>query len=185
MRRVGPYNVLETKRIYDNPWISVREDRLIRPDGHPAIFGVVEMKSGASVLALDSNDEVVLSREFKYAVERETLEVFSGGIETGESPLETARRELREEGGFAAAEWVDLGVIDPFTTAIRSPNYLFMALQLTQVERQLDAGEMLETLRMPFSEAVRMVLASEITHGASCTLILKAELYLRDRIAAP
>ena len=143
------------------------------------------MKAGSSVLALDNNGEVVLIREFKYAVERETLEVISGGVEIGETPLEAAKRELREEAGFEANEWLDLGVIDPFTTAICCRNYMFIALQLTRVESQLDEGEVLETVRMPFSEAVRMVLASEITHGASCTLLLKAERYLQDRKATP
>ena len=181
MRTVGPYSVVDTKDIYTNPWISVHEDRVIRPDGAAAVFGIVEMKAGSSVLALDNNGDVLLIREFKYAVERETLEVISGGVEIGESPLEAAKRELREEAGYEASEWLDLGAIDPFTTAIRSRNYMFMALHLTRVERQLDEGEILETVRVPLSEAVRMVLASEITHGASCTLLLKAERYrVRD-----
>ncbi len=180
MRRVGPYSVVESKGIYTNPWLSVREDKLLRPDGSGAVFGVVEMKAGATVLAIDDRNQVLLAREFKYAVERETLELISGGIEDGESPLGAAQRELREEGGLEAKDWVDLGVVDPFTTAIRSQNHIFLARRLTQGERRLDGGEMLDTVRVPFQEAIRMVMSSEITHAASCILLLKAERYLRE-----
>ncbi len=180
MRRVGPYSVLESRGIYTNPWLSVREDQLLRPDGSRGVFGVVEMKAGATVLAIDDDNQVLLPREFKYAVERETLELISGGIEHGESPLGAAQRELREEGGLEANDWVDLGVVDPFTTAIRSPNHIFLARRLTQVQGRLDEGEILDTVRVPLQEALRMVMSSEITHAASCTLLLKAERYLRE-----
>lgn len=180
VRRVGPYRISESREIYRNPWISVREDRVLRADGTPGVFGVVEMKPGSSVLALDRNEDVFLIREFKFGVERETLELISGAIDEGESPLDAARRELREEAGVEARRWVDLGVVDPFTTVIRSPNYLFLALDLHQVERRLDPGEVLEPARVPFAEALRMVMSSEITHAASCTLLLKAERYLRS-----
>ncbi len=113
-------------------------------------------------------------------MERETLELISGGIEHGESPLGAAQRELREEGGLEANDWVDLGVVDPFTTAIRSPNHIFLARRLTQVQGRLDEGEILDTVRVPLQEALRMVMSSEITHAASCTLLLKAERYLRE-----
>jgi ADP-ribose pyrophosphatase len=174
-----PYRLIESRPVYRNPWIAVREDRVLRPDGVAATFGIVEMKTGVTVIAVTDAAEVVLVREYKYGVGRETLEAISGGIEPAEAPLDAARRELKEEAGFEAAEWIDLGVIDPFTTVIRSPNYMFLARGLTAVERQPDDGEFVETVRIPFEQAFEMALESRITHGASVVGLLKAAHRLR------
>lgn len=118
----GPWIITNTKEVYRNPWISVREDSVIRPDGKDGIFGVVEMKPGVSVLPLDDDGNVYLTQEFHYAVERETIEAISGGIDDNEDIQDAAKRELKEETGIIAREWTDLGVIDPFTSVVVSPN---------------------------------------------------------------
>jgi 8-oxo-dGTP pyrophosphatase MutT (NUDIX family) len=175
----GPYKVLSTRKAYENPWLSVREDRVIRPGGKEGYFGIVEMKAGSSVLALTPQNEVYLVKEYKYGIERDSIEVMSGALEENEIPLEAAKRELKEELGLEADEWIDLGVVDPFTTAVRSPNYLFIAMGVREGERSPDEGEVLEIIKTPLSNAIDMVMRSEITHAASCVLILKAERYLR------
>ena len=180
--RKGPYEIQESREVYRNPYIRVREDRVVRPGGSPGVFGVVEMKAGSSVLALNTRGEAYLVREYKYAQERETLEVISGGIDEGESPLDAARRELEEETGLRAAEWIELGRLDPFTTVIHSPNYLFLALGAEENRAPSpDDGEVVRVVRVPFKEAVNLVMRSEITHGGSSVAILKAERYLRER----
>jgi 8-oxo-dGTP pyrophosphatase MutT (NUDIX family) len=178
MKLDNPYRLTSRKEIYSNPWIRVREDHVIRPNGTAGMFGVVEVKPGASVLAMEGDGSVYLIKEYKYGVGRESVEVMSGGIEEGETPLDTARRELREELGLTAREYTDLGMIDPFTTAAQSPNYLFLARGLERCESEPDEGEFLEIVRVPFARAVEMAMASEITHAASCAVILKARVWL-------
>lgn len=165
--------------MYENPWISVREDSVIKPGGSRGIFGVVTMLPGVTVVPVDGEGNVTLIREFKYAVGRETLEAISGGIDGDETPLEAAKRELREECGLEAEEWKDFGTIDPFTTVVNSPNHLFLARILKEGPSAPDAGELLRALKVPFAEAYRMVLRGEITHGASCVAILKIFDFLR------
>jgi 8-oxo-dGTP pyrophosphatase MutT (NUDIX family) len=177
----NPYRLVSTREVYRNPWIRVREDRVVRADGGDGLFGIVDMKPGSSVLAIDDAGLAHLVDEFKYGVQRVSREVISGGLEPGETPLETAKRELKEETGLEAREWIDLGVIDPFTSAIYSHNYLFLALGVTHGERSPDEGEHLEVVQRPFRQALEMVLAGEITHAASCVLILKADRILRER----
>jgi ADP-ribose pyrophosphatase len=177
----SPFRLLSSKGVYQNPWMSVREDRVIRPDGAEGIFGVVTMKAGSSVLAVDDDLQVFLTREYCYALQRESLEAVSGAMEGQEQPLAAAKRELAEEIGLVAREWIDLGWIDPFTTVISSPNYMFLALGLTPTPRKLDAGEVLDVVKMPFAEALDLVMAGKITHGASCVLILKAQALLKAR----
>jgi 8-oxo-dGTP pyrophosphatase MutT (NUDIX family) len=177
----NPYQLLSSTEVYRNPWIRVREDRVQQEGGAPREFGVVDMKSGSSTLAVMPDHSVILVREFKYAVGRPSLEVISGAIEEGEQPLEAARRELVEEAGLIAREWIGMGAIDPFTTVVNSPNYLFLALRAEQrAQAAPDPGEILHSVRLPFREALEQMIQGEITHGASCVLLLKAERYFRD-----
>jgi ADP-ribose pyrophosphatase len=172
-RERGPYKVLSSALRYRNRWMTVREDRVIRPGGHEGPFGVVEMIAGSSVLALDGEDRVHLVREYKYALGRDSLEVISGGIDEGETPLAAAQRELREEAGLAAAEWEEMAAVDPFTTAIRCRNHLFLARGLAQMAAAPDDGEELTLVTLPFDRALAMALAGEISHAASCILLLR------------
>lgn len=174
----NPFQLQSSQVVYENPWISVREDKVIRPGGKDGLFGIVTMLPGSSVLPVDEEGNVLLVKEYKYAVGRETTEVISGGIDNGETPLDAARRELREEVGTEAEEWIDLGSIDPFTTVISSQNYLFLAKGLSHFEPSPDEGETLQRIIVPYTQALQMVQNGEITHGASCALILKAQTYL-------
>ena len=173
-RRHGPYTVLSSEPRYRNRWMAVREDRVIRPGGSEGLFGVVEMTSGSSVLAIDADDTVFLVREYKYAIGRESLEAVSGAMDEGETPLAAAQRELREETGLVAAEWLEMGTVDPFTTAIRCRNHLFLARGLSHTTARPEEGEELSVVLMPFDAALRMALAGEISHAGSCLLILRA-----------
>ncbi|MGB4966382.1 MAG: NUDIX hydrolase [Microgenomates group bacterium] len=174
----GPWIITDSTTKYENPWISVKEDTVIRPDGEKGIFGFVKMKPGITVLPLDSDENVYLTKEYHYAVERETLEAISGGIDTDETKEEAAKRELHEETGILAGEWIDLGVIDPFTSVVDSPNYLFLARNLEFSQPNLEGTETLKVMKIPLREAIRLVMKSEITHGASVAVILKAKEFL-------
>ena len=173
-RQHGPYTVLASEPRYRNRWIALREDRVIRPGGGDGLFGVVEMTSGSSVLAIDADDTVFLVREYKYAIGRDSLEVVSGAMDDGETPLAAAQRELREETGLLAAEWHAMGAVDPFTTAIRCVNHLFLARGLTHTAASPEDGEELAVVALPFDQALQMVLSGEISHAGSCVLILRA-----------
>jgi ADP-ribose pyrophosphatase len=170
----NPYRLQSRRDVYRNRWIYLREDQVLRTDGGQATFGVIEMMAGSTVLAVNDQREIYLVKEFKYGIERPSIELISGAIEEGESPLAAAQRELEEETGLSAREWVDLGVVDPFTTVVRSRNHMFLALNVEAGKSRPDEGEVLECMRVPFAEAVEMVMRSEITHGASCVAILKA-----------
>ena len=178
VRKKGPWTVEETVEVYSSPWMKVTEDKVIRPDGAAGTFGTVHMKPGVSVLALDDKGFAHLTSEYRYAIERESVEVVSGGIDDDETELEAAQRELREELGIEAGEWTDLGSIDLFTSVVSSPARLFLARSLTHTTHDRDGTELIETRRLEFLEAIRMVLDGRITHGPSCVLILKAHVHL-------
>ncbi|MBW3004859.1 NUDIX hydrolase [Candidatus Woesearchaeota archaeon] len=177
-KKNGPWTIKETIPKYKNPWIEVTEDQVIKPDGKPGIFGVVNMKAGVSVLPIDEEGFVYLTDEFHYAIEKDSIEVVSGAIDDGEKPIDAAKRELEEELGIKAEEWIDLGVVNPFTTVIKSPAYLFLARKLTFTDSNQEGTENIKLVKVKFEEAVKMVLESKITHGPSCVLILKAKEFI-------
>lgn len=177
----GPWKIIDTILKYKNPWIEVREDQVIRPDGKPGIFGVVNMKAGISVLPIDEEGFVYLTKEFHYAIEKDSIETVSGGIDDNEKPLDTAKRELLEELGIEAEEWIDLGLVNPFTTVIKSPANIFIAKKLKFKGANPEGTEIIGTIKVKLEQAVDMVMRSEITHGQSCILILKANEYLNKQ----
>lgn len=181
MRNNGPWKIKGSQVRYQNPWITVHEDQVIRPDGKNGIFGVVEMVAGVSVLPLDDNGFVYLTKEFHYAIERDSIEVVSGAVDEGETNLDAAKRELKEELGAEAKEWINLGKLNPFTTVVKSPATMYLAIGIQFSEASPEGTEKIDTLKVKFDDAVKMVMESQITHGQSCVLILKASEYLRKQ----
>lgn len=180
MQQHGPWQIVSRRWAYEDPWVKVQRDEVIRPDGNPGTFAVAHIKPGVCVLPLDVDGKVHLTEEFHYAVGKVTIECVSGGREPGEAPLVSAQRELQEELGIEAADWIDLGRLDPFTACILSPTQLYLARQLRTVPKSPDGTELIRHVTMPFEQAVQMVMRSEITHAPSMTLILKVRELLRS-----
>lgn len=163
----------------------MREDKVIRPDGKQGIFGVVTMKPGVSILPLDKDGNVYLTKEYHYGIEKITIETISGGIDNGETKEQAAKRELKEEVGLTANKWTYLGYIDPFTTAVVSPNHMFLAEDLVKSNVEPEETENITVIKIPFSKALQWVLEGKITHSASVVLILKAATLLKGQKVKP
>ena len=176
MKQHGPWQIVKLHEVYRDPWLNVRKDDVIRPDGQSGTHSVVNLKPGVCVLAIDDQNHVYLTEEFYYGVGRVTVEAVSGGIEPGDGSLETAKRELQEELGIEAEQWIDMGVLDPFTTSVVSPTQLYLARNLRFGNQSLEGTELIRCVKMTLAEAVNKVLDSEITHGPSCVVILKAAM---------
>src|ERR687890_1606450 len=105
----NPWRKISSREVYENPWIRVREDEVLRPDGEPGIYGVVHFKNVAvGVLAVEG-DELYLVGQYRYTLDRYSWEIPEGGCPEGEEPLDAARRELEEETGLRARCWEKLG----------------------------------------------------------------------------
>ena len=176
MQDYGPWKITASHEIYRDPWLHVRKDDVIRPDGKAGTHGLVTIKPGVSVLAMDDEQNVYLTEEFHYAIGRVNLEVVSGGREDNEPPLVAAQRELEEELGITASQWTDLGTVDPFTSLVLSPTQLFLAQGLAFGPTRQEGTELIKLHQCKFGEVIEMVVAGEVTHGPSCVLILKAAL---------
>ncbi len=174
----GPWTVTGSRTVYKNPWIKVREDKVIRPDGKNGIFGVVEMKHGTSVLPLDNNGNVYLTKEYHYAAERETIEVVSGGIDKNENKEDATKRELKEELGITASELIYLGKVLPLTSMVKITNHLFLAKGLGFSDAEPEGTEIIKVIKIPMKEAIELIIDGTICDGTTVALILKAKNYL-------
>lgn len=179
--RKGLWQITHSSEKYQNPWIKVTEDQVIRPDGKPGIYGTIHIKKGVNILPLDDQGFVYLTEEYRYALERESVEVANGGIDEDEQPLPAAQRELQEELGIQAEEWTYLGAIDQFTSLVFSPVHLFLARKLSFTSKSPEGTEQIKEIKIPFEEAVKMVMDGKITHAPSCVLILKVKELLQKK----
>ncbi len=181
MEEKNPFIIKDSKIVYQNPWIKVREDSVIRPGGKDGTFGIVDMKDGVTIIALDSEKNVYLTLEYAYAIGRHSLECISGGIDDKENVVETAKRELKEEIGGISNEWIDLGKIDPFTSVVKSVNHIYLAKNVTiDFAQNTDEGEVIHIIKVPFNDAYAKVISGEITHGASVVALFKTHILLNQ-----
>jgi len=183
MKSHGPWTILSTNQVYQDPWITVQRDEVIRPDGKPGTYAVVHIKPGVCVLPMDAERNVYLTEEFHYAVGETTIECVSGGRDDNEPPLVAAQRELQEELGIEADQWLDLGRLDPFTASVLSPTQLFLAQGLRMVEAAPEGTELIRRVAVSLDTAVDWVVKSLITHAPSMTLILKAARIVDGKIS--
>ncbi len=183
MKSHGPWKIKQTNDVYQDAYIEVTRDDVIRPDGLDGQHVVVRLKPGVCVLAIDEDWNLHLTDEFHYGVGRYSLEAVSGGIEPGEDPAETAVRELQEELGLQAGHWEFLTTVDPFTTVVTSPTRLYLATKLSEVEAAPEGTELIEHRVLDLKDCYQKLIAGEITHAPTCILILTAFQRFQSAVA--
>ena len=178
-RRIGPWICRESRDIYQNPWISIREDAVTRPDGNPGIYGVVEHANLAiGIVALNAHNEIVLVGQHRYPLDYYSWETPQGGCPKDSAPEASAIRELREETGVEAARWDYLGCLVLSNAVTDEVGHLFLARDLTQHEPQPEPTEVLEVRWLPFEEAFNEAASGVITDSVSCVALQRARHFL-------
>jgi 8-oxo-dGTP pyrophosphatase MutT (NUDIX family) len=169
----NPWKTLSSRVVYDNPWIRVREDQVIRPDGQPGIYGVVHYKNIAvGVVPVDQDGSIHLVGQYRYALNRYSWEIPEGGCPEGTSPFETAKRELAEETGFTAQNWELLGEADLSNSVSDETAVYFVATGLLPGEAAPEGTELLQRKRVSLEEALEMIADRSITDALSIIALL-------------
>jgi 8-oxo-dGTP pyrophosphatase MutT (NUDIX family) len=183
---VNPWRTLDSKIVYSNPWMVIREDKVIRPDGAEGIYGVVEMPLSCGIVAIDDRDQIAMVSQWRYTLGKMFVEIPTGGGADGEMPLDVAKRELSEETGLTASSWTPLGTIDNSNGVTTDVAHMFLARQLSSGPVNHQGDEDIVLRWMSFADAVSLVIAGEITESVSVAAILKTELLrLQNRSAFP
>lgn len=172
MEDFNPWKTLSERVVYDNAWIRVHEDNVIRPDGAPGIYGVVEYKNKAiGILPIDDEQNIYLVGQYRYPLGIYSWEIPEGGCPLGEEPLEAAKRELKEETGLTADSWRLLGTAHLSNSVSDEEAFWYLATGLKQGKAQPDGTEELSHKRLPIDRALHMVATGEITDALSILAI--------------
>lgn len=164
--------------VFEGKIFTVARDRSQLPDGSVADRELVLHGGGAGILPVDDEGNVTLVRQYRCGVSRVVTEICAGKTEAGEHPRDCAMRELAEELGLSADSVTDLGHLVPTPAYDSELTYIFLATGIKKTEAHPDAGEFLERVCMPLSEAVGKVLCGEITDAKTQIALLKAERLL-------
>lgn len=170
----NPWRRLSRKVAYENPWIEVRHDEVIRPDGLPGIYGVVHFRNRAvGVVPMDSRDRVLLVGQFRYTMDRYSWEIPEGGSPLDEDPEAAARRELAEETGYVGGEWRELCRAELSNSVTDESTILFVATALEEGPASPEGTEQLQLRWVAFEEAMAMIARGEL-RDAMTILALQA-----------
>lgn len=172
---------LRSEKIYDGRILHITRDTVLLENGTEATREVVHHPGGACVVPLTAGNEILMVRQYRYPHAALTLEVPAGKLEYGEDPSECARRELREEAGAEAGRFELLGRLFPTPAYDKEVIYMYLArdLKLRGVQ-DLDEDEFLDVVRIPFEEAVAMVMRDELPDAKTQLAILKTAEFLRN-----
>ncbi len=178
---LNPWKTLNTRVVYDNPWILLKENDVVKPDGNGGVYGVVHFKNKAiGVLPIDKDGYIHLVGQYRYALDIYSWEIPEGGCPEGEDPLVAAQRELLEETGLIASNWKQLIRSHLSNSVSDEESIIYLATELSQGEASPDDTEVFAYKHIPFAEALTMVKNGEITDAISIMAILHYAMFLTD-----
>lgn len=171
----NPWSVLGTRAIYENPWMSIKEDKVLNPAGKPGIYGVVHFKNKAlGIIPIDDQGYTWLVGQYRYPLDEYSWEIPMGGGLIGIDILDSAKRELKEETGLTAQKWTNIARIHTSNSVTDEEGFVFLAEELTQGETEFEETEDLQIRKLLLADALSMVMNGEITDSLSVAGILKA-----------
>src|SRR5205823_3716682 len=153
----NPWARTSRTSVYRNPWIEVFHDEVVRPDGRPGIYGVVHFRNRAvGAVVLDDRDRILLVGQYRYTLDSYSWEIPEGGAPFGEDPLRAAQRELLEETGFTAANWIEIARAHLSNSVSDEIALIYLATELRAGESNPEPTERLQVRWVPFDTALRM-----------------------------
>ena len=160
--------------------VDVHLDNVRLSDGSKARREVVEHPGGVTILPVDEAGNCYMVRQFRYAMQQQLWELPAGKLEKGEDPFEAAKRELEEECGLTADNYISLGEFYPTVGYDTEVIYTWVATGLHETKMHLDADEFLTPDRVPLEKAYQMVMSGEIKDGKTIAGILKLKALLAE-----
>ncbi len=154
---------IESEIVFEGNFLKVQNDTVRLPDGKISSREYIRHPGAVVILPLFEDNSVLLERQFRYPLNRVFIEFPAGKIDAGEDSLATAKRELLEETGYTASEWMFVCTIH--NAIAYSDEYLdiFVARGLTSGVAKLDDGEFLDTFRAPLHDVLDWVREGKIT----------------------
>ena len=170
----NPWKTKTVAEVYDNPWIRVEHHEVITPAGKAGIYGKAHFKNKAiAIVPLDTEGNTWLVGQYRYALDSYSWEIPMGGGPLDTPILLSAQRELKEETGLTAQKWTELQVIHTSNSVTDEVGHLFLAEELSEGEPAFEETEDISIKKLPFVEALDLVLQGKITDSLSVVGILR------------
>ena len=181
MTKRGPWTTLKEELRYETPWIAVSHHDILDPSGTQGIYGVIHFKNLAiGIVPLDDELNTWIVGQYRYPIQAYSWEIPEGGGRRDVAPIDSAKRELREEAGIVAAEWTELLRMDLSNSASDEHAIIFLARGLTFHAPQPDHDEELALRKIPFAELYDMVRRGDVRDSLTVAAVLKVQLLLLE-----
>jgi len=183
--KVGPWVRKSSSVPYTNPWIQVEHHEVMDPAGRSGVYGVVRFKHLAlGCVPLHDDGTVTLVGQHRYPLDEWSWEIPEGGGRKDQAPLDEIKRELREETGLSAAEWISLGKLHTSNSVSDETAILWLARGLVEGPNELESTEGdMKVNRIPLTEALEMALDGRLTDAISVAAIVRAAHWLQKQKA--
>ncbi|MBU0982189.1 NUDIX hydrolase [Patescibacteria group bacterium] len=176
----NPFVTKSSEVLYERPYLRFVKD-VAEMDGKEFDRSYADIADGIGILAVNEKSEVALVGQFRYAIGKYTWEVPAGMRDGDEEPLDTAKRELQEEAGLKAQDWVDLGSFYMESSSTTKVSHAFLARDLEQTKTAPEDDERIDMLWITYDEALQKIKTGEIDDGLSVLALLRAQEYLRKK----
>lgn len=168
---------------YDGRIIKVYNDEILLPDGKSAHREYIKHPGGICVVPITDKKEILMVRQYRYPYGEEVVEIPAGKRDSfTEDPLEGGKRELKEELGVAAENFLFLGTFYPTPGYTDEVIYMYAAWGLDFGETNPDEDEFLEGEKYPLDTLYKMIMAGEIPDGKTQTAVLKVKYLIENGV---
>lgn len=176
---LNPWQKISSKKVYKNHYFQVREDEVVRPDGSPGKYFVIETTPSVMIVAVTRELEFYIVGQHRYTTNIFSWEV-PGGSTDGEESIAAAQRELREETGLTSDEWENLGMQQALNGNSDKVFTILLAKNVTQTDKNKQAGDgIVEMKKIPFSKVLEMIGSSEISDAETISALMLAAIKMK------
>lgn len=155
--KVEQRDVVRRGRVFD-----VTVETVTLPNGNRLDMDIIRHPGAAAIIAVDEREQILMLEQYRYAAGGTLWEIPAGTLEDNEDPLNCAQRELGEEAGCRAADWLMLGTIVPVPGYSDEKIHIYLARGLTEARQHLDPDEIIQVRRLPLNLVLQMVVKGEI-----------------------
>jgi ADP-ribose pyrophosphatase len=164
---------ISSQQIYDGRAVKLRVDTVRKDNGKVTTREIVEHADAVAVVVLDSKDKVILVRQYRKAVGKTLLEIPAGGVDPGEQPINTVRRELQEEIGYLPNKIDKLGGFYSAPGYCTEYLHLYLATYLIPSQLEAEDTEEIEVVRVPLTQIPDLIASGEIVDAKSIAGLLR------------